>query len=59
MLGQRYYAKAVKKYGQEFADAVVESELQLHADNLDDTVFKAYSKYAWIQESIIAQQGRE
>jgi len=35
MSAQPSYAKAVKKYGQTFAEAVVANELQLHADSLD------------------------
>jgi len=35
MGGQRQYEAAIKKYGKDFADAVVAYELQLHADNID------------------------
>ena len=43
MSGQKAYQKAVEKYGEEFADTVVEKELQLFADNLD--CFDEYAEY--------------
>ncbi len=45
---QQKYEQAVRKYGQSFADAVVDKELQLHADNLD--CFDKYAEYEWMQE---------
>lgn len=48
--GQVHYEAAVKKYGQEFAKAVVEQELQLYADNLE--CFDDYAEYDWMQEFI-------
>lgn len=53
MHGQQDYKAAIKKYGQEFADAVVRQELQLYADNLD--CFDDYAKYDWMQELIKTQ----
>ena len=50
MHGQIHYKAAVKKYGQEFADAVVEQELQLYADSLE--CFDDYAEYDWMQEFI-------
>ena len=47
MLGQKAYEKAIKKYGEVFANAVVETELQLHADNLD--CFDEYTKFDFMQ----------
>jgi len=48
MAAQVHYEEAVEKYGQDFADAVVAQELQLHADNLD--CFDEYSEYDWMQD---------
>ncbi len=48
MGAQIHYEAAVKKYGQKFADAVVEQELQLHADNID--CFDDFAEYDWMQE---------
>lgn len=64
MGAQRNYAEAVKKYGQEFAEAVVAQELQLYADNLDSfdwlaemeqfkEFIKTPSKRANIQSEIV------
>ena len=50
MSAQPQYAAAVKKYGKEFADAVVASELQLHADSLD--CFDEYAQMEAFQEFI-------
>ena len=41
MGGQEAYAAACKKYGSDFADAIVAMECQLHADNL-----KCFNKFA-------------
>ena len=35
MSGQKKWLAAVKKYGKEYADSVVETELQLFADSID------------------------
>lgn len=50
MKGQRDYIKAVVKYGEGFANAVVAEELQLYADNLD--CFDEYAEYERMQEFI-------
>lgn len=42
MSGQKAYDAACKKYGSDFADAVVAMECQLHADNLN--CFEEYAK---------------
>jgi len=47
MSAQKQYEAAVKKYGRDFADAVVESELQLFADSLD--CFDEYAEYEHMQ----------
>lgn len=52
MGGQEAYAVAANKYGIEFADAVVERELQLHADNLN--CFEEYAGYDEFKEFINA-----
>ncbi len=48
LLGQKHYDAAVRKYGKKFADAVIEKELQLYADDVD--CFAAYAKYEWMQD---------
>lgn len=50
MSGQIFYADAIKRYGPEFAEAVVQKELQLHADNLD--CFDEYATYDFMQSLI-------
>ena len=50
MAAQEFYKKAVEKYGQEFADAVVAQELQLFADSLN--CFDEYAGYEEFQEYI-------
>lgn len=50
MCAQMSYEAAVKKYGQDFADAVVAQELQLHADSLE--CFDDYAEYDWMQQYI-------
>ena len=50
--GQHAFTKACKKRGREFAEGVIESECQLHADNLGDDVFSDYSGYEWMQDFI-------
>ena len=48
--GQKAYAMCAEKYGKVFADAVIDKEVQLHADNIDIVVFEDYAKYDWMQE---------
>ncbi len=50
MAAQVDFRKAVEKYGLEFAEGVVASEVQLHADNLD--CFDEYATYDWMQDLI-------
>lgn len=54
MLGQLAYKAAAKKYGGEFAEAVVAQELQLYADGLD--CFDEYAEYESFQEFIKEQK---
>ena len=51
MGAQKSYEEAVKKYGEEFANAVVVDELQLYADDLD--CFEEYAEYESFQEFIV------
>ena len=57
MLAQKQYKEAVEKYGEDFADAVVVSELQLHADNLD--CFDEYAQMEAFQEFIVVDDGEQ
>lgn len=50
MGAQKNFEAAIKKYGEVFAEAVVEKELQLHTDNLD--CFDEYAQYDWMKEFI-------
>ena len=54
MSAQPQYAAAVKKYGLEFAEAVVVNELQLYADNLD--CFDEYAQMEDFQEFIVVEE---
>ena len=51
MSAQKNYEEAIKKYGEEFANAVVVDELQLYADDLD--CVEEYSEYESFQEFIV------
>ncbi len=57
MGAQANYAKAVKKYGQDFADVTVAFELQLIADNLD--CFDDYAELEFMQEFLPEAKGGE
>lgn len=55
MAAQKQYEQAVEKYGEDFADAVVERELQLHADSLD--CFDEYTQYPDFEDLIVVDDG--
>lgn len=55
MHAQKQYEEAVEKYGEDFAEAVVASELQLYADNLD--CFDEYAQMDAFQEFIVGDDG--
>ena len=57
MAGQENYMKAIRQFGQEFADAVISYELQFHADKLE--CFDKYETYDFMKEFIKPKGGKE